>query len=82
MFWDPPRIEDQNGVITGYRVIINNVNQANTLRTTDINATSFIANGLEEFEAYNIQVAARTAIGLGPFSDVIRNQIIVQSKYL
>ena len=63
--------------------MISSVDQANTFSTTDITIASFTANELEQFEAYNIKVAARTAIGLGPFIDEIRirNQTLAQGKY-
>ena len=76
VFWDPPPFDDQNGVITGYRVIVANLNRTNVSSTTDVTRTSFTALNLEEFEAYGIQVAAMTAIGLGPFSDTVRNQTL------
>ena len=79
--WDPPPIGDQNGVITNYSIIIANLNRTNS-STIVVTNTSFTAVDLEEFEAYNISVAAMTAIGLGPFSDVMRSQTLAHSKYL
>jgi len=76
VYWDPPPFNDQNGIITGYRVNIVNLNQSNKSDTIDISNTSFTAVDLEEFEAYDIQVAAMTIIGLGPFSDIIRRQTL------
>ena len=72
VFWDPPPFDDQNGVITGYRVNISNLNQINI--SIDVPDIFFTAVDLEEFEVYDIQVAAMTAIGLGPFSGIIRSQ--------
>jgi len=78
VFWNPPPFPDQNGVITGYRVIINNVNQSSE-RTIDITITSFTAKDLKQLEVYDIRVAAMTAIGLGPFY-ATRIQILAHSK--
>ena len=80
MYWDSPPFDDQNGVITGYAVIIANLNRTNISITINVTNTSYTVIDLEEFEAYDIQVAAMTAVGLGPFSDVIRNQTFEGSK--
>jgi len=42
--------------------------------TINVTNTSYTVIDLEKFEVYDIQVAAMTAVGLGPFSDVIRSQ--------
>lgn len=74
--WDPPPFLDQNGDIIGYQLMITNQNRTNSsasvFNVTGI--TSYVATMLEEFEVYSIEIAARTAIGLGPFSDPVRNQ--------
>ena len=76
MSWDPPPFLDQNGVITGYQLIITNHNRTNSSAfvANVTNSTSYIAIMLQEFEVYNIVIAARTHIGLGPFSDPVSNQ--------
>lgn len=81
VYWDPPPLGDQNGVITGYRVIIINLNRTSISVNVNVFGTNFTAMNLEEFEAYNIQVAAMTAVGLGPFSNVIRSQTFEDGKY-
>jgi len=80
VYWDPPPLDDQNGVITGYTVIITNINRTSISMTISVTNTSYTAINLEEFEVYHIQVAAMTAIGLGPFSDVIRSQTFEDGK--
>ena len=71
VFWDPPPFDDQNGSITSYQVNI--TKQNTTVVSVMINDTSFIANNLQEFEEYFIEVAAMTSVGLGPFSDPVRD---------
>ena len=80
VFWDPPPFLDQNGVITGYQVTITNVNRTNVSTVVNVANTSHIALDLQEFEAYDIEVAAMTAVGLGPFSVAVRRQTLEDSK--
>ena len=74
VYWDPPPFDDQNGVITSYTINITNINRTNISMSIIITNTSYTVIDLEEFEVYDIQVAAMTAVGLGPFSDIIRSQ--------
>ena len=41
---------------------------SNTINT---NKTSLVAINLERFEVYSVEVAAMTAVGLGPFSNAV-----------
>ena len=72
VFWDPPPFNDQNGVITGYQVNI--IYQNTTIVSIITINTSIVANNLQEFEEYVIEVAAMTSVGLGPFSDPVSSQ--------
>ena len=76
--WDPPPFLDQNGDIIGYQLMITNQNRTNSSAVVDnvrvSNITSYVATELEEFEVYSIEIAAQTAIGLGPFNDPVSNQ--------
>ena len=74
MFWDPPPFDDQNGIITSYSVII--INQNATVASAVINSTSFVVNNLQEFQEYSIEIAAMTAVGLGPFSNPVSDQTL------
>jgi len=80
VFWNEPPFLDQNGVITGYQVNVTNINRTNVSTVVNVTNTSHIALDLQEFEAYDIEVAAMTAVGLGPFSDPVRNQTLEDSK--
>lgn len=66
--WDPPRNEDQNGIITYYQLVLSE-KQLNlsdvVVNTTD---TLYTFTNLEEYNLYYCEVAAATAAGLGPYS--------------
>ena len=66
--WDPPPLEDHNGIITGYTVEVFDVenSQTNEVETTE---TSITRSGLQHGQKYTFTVAAKTVIGRGPFSD-------------
>jgi len=67
--WDPPLLEFQNGVITGYSIILT------TVMVDSRNASFFSSNmgiitikSLHPFTAYVIAVAAQTSVGIGPYT--------------
>ena len=74
--WSPPPLLDQNGDIIGYQLMITNQNRTNSSATVVnvTSVTSYVAIMLQEFEVYDIEIAARTAIGLGPYSDAVSDQ--------
>ena len=73
--WYPPLFLDQNGDITGYQLMITNQNRTNSsAMVVSVTNTSYVAIMLREFEVYSIEIAAQTAIGLGPFSDPVSDQ--------
>ena len=76
--WYPPPFLDQNGEIIGYQLMITNQNRTNSqpMIFNVTNVTSYVATMLQEFEVYIIEIAAETAIGLGPFSEPVNNQTL------
>lgn len=68
--WEAPNEADHNGVITGYLVNVTVVSTGQSFTRTSTN-TSLILNGLQPFTSYVCRVAARTQVGLGPFSTLI-----------
>ena len=66
--WDELHCSEQNGLITGYTVLI--INSSVTYNLTSTN-THIILNDLVFNIVYSISVAAVNAIGSGPFSDHI-----------
>ena len=65
--WEPPELEDQNGVITGYVVNVTAVETGMNFLLTS-SGPSLLADGLRPFTTYICRIAARTAVGIGPYS--------------
>ena len=65
--WEPPELEDQNGVILGYVVNVTAVETGLNfeLRSTQ---TTLAVDSLRPFTTYICRIAARTIVGVGPFS--------------
>ena len=76
--WYPPPFPDQNGDIIGYQLMITNQDRTNSqpMLFNVTNVTSYVATMLQEFEVYSIEIAAETAVGLGPFSEPVRDQTL------
>lgn len=74
--WSPPELHLQNGIITGYNVVVNWLDiPANksmvAINTTVHQATSLIMTNLTSGVSYSVQIAAETIVGLGPFSQKV-----------
>ena len=68
--WSPPPLEDINGVITEYSVIVS------SLATLDIvpfttNSTVLTVGDLVPYSRYEVEVAALNKEGNGPYTEVI-----------
>ena len=80
--WDVPLPEYQNGMITNYTVLVTPVNPQSDpyqLNTTN-KSTRLLVTSLEEFSSYTFVVAARTRVGVGPFSTSITVQTHTDGK--
>ena len=70
LFWDPPPVDAQNGIITRYLISITEVKTGRSFSlfspTTSVNVTS-----LHPFYTYNCAVAALTIVGDGPYTTSI-----------
>ena len=70
-YWQPPAIDDHNGILSYYQLRV----EDNTFNLTDITInttnTSYTIDTLEEYIRYSCQVAAATDVGIGPFSTPI-----------
>ena len=81
--WEPPPLDQRNGIITSYMVkyaIANKLHQAVNVKSTR-NVQVRLTN-LKPFTNYSIEVAAATLKGYGPFSQPIIHQTDLPSKYL
>ncbi len=69
--WEPPKPEDQNGVITSYSVTIVEAETANVLEL-EIAQTQpvLVVHSLHPYYTYQCSVAAATTIGIGPTAEV------------
>ena len=65
LFWSPPPLEDQNGIITRYNIYILNADNIVIARTPEVGVMTTIAS-LEEFTTFWFQLSAVTAVGEGP----------------
>ena len=74
--WYPPPILDQNGDIISYQLMITNQSGDNSsaVVVNVTNVISYTATMLHKFTVYSFEIAAGTAVGLGPFSDAVSNQ--------
>ena len=77
--WDLPLPQHQNGIIIGYIVSITALETGTTVHmsTPHLNLT---LRSLRPFTTYSCIVAARTSIGLGPFSTTVNAQTFEDGK--
>ena len=69
LYWSPPPIEGQNGVILMYRINISEVESGRSFQyTTDISA--LYVSALHPYYTYDWAVSASTIIGYGPYTEV------------
>ena len=68
--WEPPLLEQQNGVILGYTVnIVSDDNSMMFQLYSDDHATNLSATVFKPYTVYRCAVAAFTTPGTGPYSD-------------
>ena len=67
--WQPPPVQDQNGVITGYMLQYTRVGTSDTMSVTVTSGTTRTISRLVAFVEYSVEVAAMTVNGTGPFSN-------------
>ena len=77
--WDLPPPQHQNGIIIDYIVNITALETGATfhMSTLYLNLT---LHSLRPFTTYSCIVAARTSVGLGPFSTIVNVQTLEDGK--
>ena len=82
LFWSPPPLEEQNGVIVKYGIHILEVEtkQLRQYLTRD-STTTFVIPNLHPYYHYNYTVAAFTSAGSGPQSPTTYVQMPQDSKF-
>ena len=70
--WEPPLLEQQNGVIIGYvvNIISDDIGMMFQIYS-DSNATNISATLFTPYTVYRCAVAATTVPGTGPYSDEV-----------
>ena len=77
--WDLPPPQHQNGIIIGYTVNITALETGATIQMSTPYQNMMLYS-LRPFTTYSCIVAARTSIGLGPFSTTINVQTLEDGK--
>ncbi len=78
--WQPPSPSDQNGVITGYIIVVTPLITGISQRLITAVTTTLLVPNLAPYTNYICIVAAMTAIGRGPFTTVITVQTLEAGK--
>ena len=72
--WQPIPPDHVNGILLGYHVIYRRVDKVDdNISVVTVNSTSLNTEltGLGKYKLYSIQVAGRTVVGVGNFSDPV-----------
>ena len=77
--WQPPPLEEQNGIITGYHIRVLGLNTDDNYVLPLVNDTSLVVESLHPFYAYRFSVAAQT-VAIGPFSAAVTQKLPEGSK--
>ena len=65
-----PLPEEQNGVISGYDIELTNLDLG-IVKIFQTSRTEFLIERLRPHTVYQVAVAAHTAVGIGPYSELI-----------
>ena len=70
VYWLPPVVEHQNGIITGYSIMYTPVRDATpSVMTVDSTKRSALLMGLRKYTKYTIWLSATNKVGEGPPSN-------------
>ena len=72
--WQPPPLEDRNGLISGYLVRVLGINTRDNYLLPLVNDSSVVVESLHPFYAYRFSVAAQT-VAIGPFSAAVTQKL-------
>ena len=72
MIWDDVPVEDQNGIITGYRVYLKKVGSPGEWMVEDRNEKTYSKSGLDLWTLYDVKISAKTSVGEGTLSEAVR----------
>ncbi len=77
MRWEPPPEDEQNGIITGYKLRYKVVGGRGDTVTTDSNRRAYALSDLERGKSYQIRVQALTVNGSGPATRWLQSETYV-----
>ena len=80
VLWSEVPAIDQNGIIIEYEVEYTQNTFDITNQTRTVNTTMILLTSLEEYVQYYIRVRAYTIIGSGPYSDVVNETTLEDSR--
>ena len=75
-------MEERNGAIVGYVINITNLDSGAVVQYTRGMVSNATIENLSPFTVYVTNIAARTAVGVGPFSGVISTQTLEDGAYI
>ena len=69
--WTEPRLDMQNGRITGYKIKVTDADNASQPMIFESITQQVLIAPAEEGTTYRVSVAAMTRVGIGPFAESI-----------
>lgn len=78
--WDLPLVEERNGVIIGYDINVTNLDSGSIVQYNTGLVSDFAIENLNPFTVYVSNIAARTTVGVGPFSSLVIVQTLEDGK--
>ena len=66
--WNPPALENQNGVITGYVINLTLTVGSGDISQYSSSSDNITVGSLHPFTTYDFTVAAQTSVGTGPYT--------------
>lgn len=75
--WELPAPSERNGDITGYSLLLREVPTNSTTSLSQSGAhIELVVSSLQPYYEYECQIAAETAVGRGPYGDVITTRTL------
>ena len=68
IFWQPPPLENQNGPIMYYSLILSDLMFGSKDIKVNVTSLNHTATNLEEYNTYSCIVAAASVVGTGPYT--------------
>ena len=79
LHWQPPLLENRNGIITGYIVNVTAMTSGEMVQLMST-TSSITVSSLSPFTVYICTIAATTRVGSGPFTDEFMVQTLEEGK--